>query len=369
VPERIVVALSGGVDSAVAAALLRELGHELVALTLRFWLCDEGARGGSGRAAPGCCGLDGVEQARAVAAALAIPHYVVDCRERFERDVLRPAWDDYQRGRTPNPCVLCNERIKFGLLLEQAARLGAARVATGHYARIAEDAAGAPALLRGRDAAKDQSYFLFALGPEQLARARFPVGELTKGEVRAAARRLALPNAERAESQDACLGEGRPGERGFAEALRRRFDAAPRPGPILDADGRPIGEHGGLHQFTVGQRRGLGVALGQRAWVAALDAERAAVTLVPDERALAARALETGALHWLVPPAARPARALVQLRYRHPAAPARLELDPDGTRARVHFDEAQRAVTPGQAAVLYDGERVLGGGWIERALR
>jgi tRNA-uridine 2-sulfurtransferase len=356
---RVAVAMSGGVDSAVAAALLCDAGDDVIGLTARFWQCDEQTP------RRGCCGLDAVVEARAAAGALGIPHYVVDCREEFERLVLRAAWEEYARGRTPNPCVHCNAAIKFGLLLDQARRLGAEHLATGHYATVLTDETGRPALLRGRDGQKDQSYFLFALDEHQLRAALLPLGGLTKDEVRQTARRRGLPNAERPESQDACLD---PGEAGFAEALRQRFAAAARPGALIDDAGQQLGEHGGVHRFTVGQRRGLGVALGQRAYVLRIDAMRAEVVVGRDERGLAAPGLLASDVHWLVDlDEGAQRRCAVQIRYRHGAAPATIERT-SSTEVRVLFDEPQRAVTPGQAAVLYDGPRVLGGGWIERAL-
>lgn len=354
---RIVVAMSGGVDSSVTAALLAERGFEVVGLTLRLWLCEE--QTGSSKS---CCGTDGVASARSAAAELGVPHYVVEGREPFEEQVLLPSWEEYARGRTPNPCVLCNERIKLGLLLQHADRLGASRLATGHYARVAEG----PALLRGRDADKDQSYFLFSLEREQLARMVLPLGELTKEEVRREASRLGLPNAERPESQDACLGGG--GE-GFAEALRRRFGREGRAGDIVDPTGRVLGRHDGLHRFTVGQRRGLGVAMGRPAYVLAIDPERGDVIVGTDEVDLLSPGLLAGGVRWLVPPP-EPGAILegeVQIRYRHRAVPAAVEVLED-SRTSVRFAEPQRAVTPGQAAVFYREDRVLGGGWIERAL-
>jgi tRNA-specific 2-thiouridylase len=354
--ERVAVAMSGGVDSSVAAALLLERGLEPIGLTLRFWPEAEASSSG--------CSKDGIEQARAAASALGISHHAVEARELFERAVLRPAWEAYARGETPNPCVHCNEQLKLGLLLSEARRLGAERVATGHYARIllAED--GSPRLRRGLDPDKDQSYFLFSLRPEQLSRAIFPLGELTKREVRARAASLALPNAARRESQDACL----VGEAGFAELLRHRFGEEPREGPILDQAGRLLGRHPGIHRYTIGQRRGLGIALGRRAWVCAIDGERAAVTLTSREDALATPGLRLRGLRATGP---LPGAGLaVQLRHRHPAAAVdRLEPIPGREgELRVWFVHPQRAVTPGQAAVLYAGDEVRGGGWIVSAL-
>jgi tRNA-uridine 2-sulfurtransferase len=351
VMSRVAVAMSGGVDSAVTASLLCEQGHDVVGLTLRFWSCED---------AHGCGADDGARQARAVADELRIPHHVVDCREPFERLVLRPAWEEYARGRTPNPCVTCNAEIKLRLLLEHARRLGAERLATGHYANVRLDDAGRPMLLRGLDAQKDQSYFLFALDEPQLAAIVLPLGERTKEEVRDLARRRGLPNAERPDSQDACLTSG---AEGFAEALRRRFDAPARPGAIVDERGQPLGQHGGVHRYTIGQRRGLGVALSQRAYVLRIDADRGEVVLGRDVRALDAAGLIAGGARWLAPPGER---AEVQVRYRHAAAPARIAVA--GSRVEVRFDRPQRAVTPGQAAVVYDGPRLLGGGWIDRAI-
>lgn len=356
---RVLVAMSGGVDSSVAAALLLEQGHEVIGLTLRLWPCEGDKSAGENS----CCGLGGVAEARAAAGVLGIPHYVVDAHARFEHLVLRPAWEAYRQGLTPNPCVDCNHAIKFHLLQEHAHRLDARFVATGHHARLERTGPTGLALLRGQDPEKDQSYFLFGLTRAQLELTLLPVGRLTKAEVRQRARELGLPNAERAESQDACLGNG---QRGFAEALRRQFDAPPRPGAIVDREGRPLGRHDGIHRFTIGQRKGLGVARGQRAYVTAIHADRAEVTISEDVRDLESDALVATDLRWLVPPPAAPFEAEVQIRYRHRPARARVSLDAAG-RASVCFAEPQRAVTPGQAAVFYHGQQVLGGGWIAGA--
>jgi tRNA-specific 2-thiouridylase len=356
---RVIVAMSGGVDSSVAVALLLEQGYEVIGLTLRLWPGEEE----QGAAEDGCCGLGGVTAARAAADVLGIPHYVVDAHARFERLVLRPAWEAYQRGRTPNPCVTCNRAIKLDLLQEHASRLDARLVATGHHARLERTGPTGLALLRGRDPEKDQSYFLFRLGPAQLAQTLLPVGRLTKAEVRQRARELGLPNAKRKESQDACLDLG---QQGFAETLRRHFDAPPRPGAIVDRAGRPLGQHDGIHCFTIGQRKGLGVARGQRAYVTAIHAGRGEVTISEDVRDLETEMLVATELSWLVPPPAEPFEAEVQIRYRHRPARARVSVDAAG-HATVCFAEPQRAVTPGQAAVFYRGEQVLGGGWIAGA--
>jgi tRNA-uridine 2-sulfurtransferase len=369
-PERTLVALSGGVDSSVAAALLADAGDEqLVGVTLRLWSCEEAPAEGQ----RSCCGIDGTSAARAAAGALDIPHYVVDCREVFDERVLRPAWEEYARGRTPSPCVLCNAEVKFGHLLGLARRrFGATRVATGHHARITRSQEG-PALLRGADPVKDQSYFLFALSTEQLDAACFPVGRMTKQQVREEARRRGLPNAERVESQDACLVSADGA--GFGETLRRRFEGPLRPGAIVSPDGARLGDHQGVHNFTIGQRKGLGVALGRPAFVRSLDAARAEVVLTDRPEDLLAAGFSATDASWLLPPERAPGwdgegfEAEVQIRYRHAPVAARIAVQgADGRRVVVRFATAQRAVTPGQAAVFYSGERVLGGAWIERTI-
>ena len=348
---RVITALSGGVDSAVAAALLKAQGYDVIAMTLRLYDCSEG------RNEKSCCGVSGVSSARAVAGALDIPYYVVSGEELFERRVLRYAWDEYSVGRTPNPCVACNEWMKFGLLYEQADKFGAEYVATGHHARV-EHADGSM-LLRGVDRTKDQSYFLFSLKSSQLRRSLFPVGELTKAQVREYASQLALPNADRAESQDACIAQ-----RGdLAEALRVRFGGRATPGLIRDTSGKVLGRHQGIHRFTIGQRRGLGVALGRPAYVVAINPEMSEV-VVGDAAELAARSLTARSVNWLVDvPLDQPQAISVQIRYRHNAVDAQLVRRADES-AAVFFPDPERAVTPGQAVVFYSGERVLGGGWI-----
>ncbi len=352
--QRVLVAMSGGVDSSLAAALLVRQGFEVQGITLRLNPCEDQALGKS------CCGVDAVLSARQVADQLGIEHAVLDVRREFEARVLKPAWSDYSRGRTPSPCVLCNQEIKFGLLLERARALGAPRIASGHYARIAKGEDGSPRLLRARDSTKDQSYFLFSLSPDQLDSLMLPLGEMTKAEVRAMARELSLSPAERADSQDACLSIS---EDGFAESLRQRFEEPALTGPFVDSSGKILGEHPGLHRFTVGQRRGLGISLGARAFVQELRAD-GAVVLTSDEKAL----WSAGLTARLVRPLPGSFESVsVQIRSRHAAVPARLERA-EGLSVQLRFEQPQRAVTPGQAAVIYDGERVLGGGWIERAL-
>ncbi|MCL4683502.1 tRNA 2-thiouridine(34) synthase MnmA [Myxococcota bacterium] len=352
--ERVLVAMSGGVDSSVAAALLVEQGFDVVGVSMR--LSAEGSR---------CCSLDDVEDARRVATALGIRFYVADYTDAFRREVMEPFADAYLGGQTPIPCVACNGRFKFHRLLERARALGAERVATGHYARIERGGGDAGLELHcGADPRKDQSYFLFDLGPDQLSRACFPVGALTKQEVRERARRLGLGTAEKPESQEICFVPDGDYAR-VVETLRP--GAAPGAGEILDEEGNVLGRHRGVHHFTVGQRRGLDLALGRPMYVKRIDAARNRV-VVAERSALGAAGARLVGVHWVAGRApASPVRARVRVRYRHPGAEARVEaLDRQG--AQVAFDDPVEAVTPGQAAVFYDGSQVLGGGWIAEAV-
>jgi len=352
--DRIVVAMSGGVDSSVVAGLLKREGHTLIGVTLQLRPCDDRMSSRS------CCSMDAINQARAVAGALDIPHYVLDCRAEFEEKVLKPAWAEYQRGRTPSPCLHCNREIKFGLLLAHARRLGADLIASGHYARLLHDGP-VPQLLRGLDRQKDQSYFLSGLELDSLRHLLLPLGAFTKAQVREMAREMKLPTAERHESQDACLVYE---DLSFPESLRQRYGTETRSGNFVDAAGRILGPHKGLHHYTIGQRRGLGIALGRPAHVIALDAATDSVVLSTESAALLSPGLRASGLHWYDTP---PPRCEVQIRSRHSAAPARLEhLSPSA--ALIHFDTPQSAITPGQAVAFYDGDRVLGGGWIEASL-
>jgi tRNA-specific 2-thiouridylase len=356
--DRIVVAMSGGVDSSVAAALLKQAGHALIGVTLKLQECHD-AHGSKS-----CCGVDGVTRARDVAGSLGIPHYVLDCVKDFEQMVLLPAWREYAGGRTPSPCLLCNEHVKFGLLLDWAERLGVPRVATGHYARLEKDEAGQPMLLRGRDTDKDQSYFLAGLSRGQLARAVFPVGHLRKPEVRALAKRHDLPTAETPESQDACLVE--PGQ-SFSEMLRKRFVAPAKTGAIVDDDGHVVGQHAGIHVFTIGQRKGLPAGAASRRWVKSISPETGQVTVTGNVADLVGTEFVAKKVNWLA--GALPAATLpcaVQVRYRHASEPATVEAQADGD-LRVTLAKPVKAITPGQAAVFYDGDRTLGRGWIARA--
>lgn len=350
---RLVVGLSGGVDSSVAAAILVEQGFEVIGVTLD--LAGSGSR---------CCSLEDADDARRVARQLGIRFYVVNRREAFRSEVIEPFAAAYLAGRTPLPCVACNKKFKFGTLLARARALGAAGVATGHYARIGEDpGTGERRLLCARDRAKDQSYFLFDLAQEQLAAARFPLGELRKEEVRARARALGLATAEKPESQEICfVPDGR-----YADVVERiRPGGLPGAGEIVDASGRVLGWHRGIHRFTVGQRKGLGLASSERRYVKRLDAASNRV-VVGDEAELAVRGARLAQVHWIGAAPAAPVEATVRIRYRHPGATARIDATADGG-ADVWFEGPVAAVAPGQAAVFYHGERVLGGGWIAAPL-
>ena len=347
-----VAALSGGVDSAAAAARLVAEGHRVVGMTMRLYDA-RGTVAGAGR----CCGPRDVEDARAVCRHLGIPFYVIDLEAEFARAVVDDFVEAYLEGETPNPCVRCNQHIKFTPLLERARAIGADVLVTGHYARIERDRDGW-ALRRGLDEGKDQSYFLFAMPAAELGAVRFPLGGLTKDAVRALARDAGLPNADKPESQEICfVPDG--DYAGFVAARALTRGRAPAGGAIVDAGGAVVGRHDGVHRFTVGQRRGLGnLATRERVYVTAVDAASGQVTVGPRE--LAERAeLAVRDVRWLAPIAA-PRRLAVQVRHRGAAAPA--EVTPDG---RIRFDAPQLAA-PGQAAVFYDGDRVVGGGWITR---
>ena len=350
---RVLVAMSGGVDSSLAAALLLREGWRVEGAVLDFSREPEGEGG--------CAGGDTVAAAAAAAAGLGIPLHRIEAGEAFEREVLRPAWEVYTAGRTPSPCLRCNDRLKFGLLFDFARELGVERVASGHYARILPG----PRLLRGRHREKDQSYFLARVGRERLARILTPLGGLTKAKTRGLAAELGLPAADRRESQDACLA---PVGGSFAEALRLRLGEKAREGNFVDTAGRVLGPHRGLHRYTPGQRRGLGIALGRPAFVAGLRPERGEVVLTTEEKDLRAPGLIAADLHWLAEEEEKgPFTARVQLRSRPTPAPARVTPLPGGE-ARIEFATPQRAVAPGQAAVIYAGDEVLAAGWIDRPL-
>ena len=353
--DRVIVGLSGGVDSAVAALLLKERGREVHGLFMSNWEEDDDGY---------CTAAQDFQDARAVARELAIPLHRVSFAAEYRERVFRHFLAEHRAGRTPNPDVLCNREIKFGVALRHARRLGAARFATGHYARMVSGDAG-PELHKARDAAKDQSYFLHAVGLEELAATLMPIGELEKGAVRERARQAGLPVFDKPDSTGICF----VGERPFREFLGRFL--ADRPGAIESADGERLGTHQGLAFYTLGQREGLGI--GGRAGRAALpwfvarkDAARNVLVVVQghDHALLFSSALTTGRMHWLSAPRSEPFACTVKVRYRQADQPATLEPRADGA-ARIRFEKPQRAVTPGQYAVIYEGERCLGGAVIE----
>ncbi len=353
---RVVVAMSGGVDSAVAAALLKEQGYDVIGITMRLWT---EARPEAFRGRTQCCAVEDVQDARRVAQRLGIPHYTLNLEEPFRRTVVDAFIDAYAQGETPNPCLNCNTFIKFDAFLQRALALGADAIATGHYARRCDGPDG-PELHCAVDPEKDQSYVLFTLSREALARTLFPVGTLPKAQVRAVAARYGLAVADKPDSTDICFVPG-----GDYRAFVRRV-VPDRPGRFRDAAGRDRGEHPGVQHFTVGQRHGLGLATGGRAYVTGLDAERNIVHL-GDEQDLLADVVEVRDVRWLLPVA--PAASLpveAKLRYRMGAAPGVLDPLPNG-RVRLRLARPARAVAPGQAAVFYRGDRVLGGGVIARA--
>ena len=365
--SRILVAMSGGVDSAVAAAILHREGYDVVGVTLRLYTEADPTALRSKRA---CCGVEDVADARAAAQRIGIPHYVLNMEREFERDVIEVFASAYRNGRTPNPCLECNDRVKFRTLLDRADALGFELLATGHYARIRERPAdeagegGGLTLHAAEDEAKDQSYVLYTLGQEQLGRLRFPLGDLPKSETRRIASELGLGVADKPDSADICFVPG--GD--YRELLRARGDTS-RAGVILDADGNALRRHDGVAAFTVGQRRGLGVATGERRYVTEIDAAAGTVRLGAADDLLAS-AVEASAPRW-VREAPRPAEPLLaRIRAHGPLVPARLaEVDSEGF--RIDFEEPVRAAAPGQAIVLYrpDAERgheVAGGGTIER---
>ncbi|MEM9070945.1 MAG: tRNA 2-thiouridine(34) synthase MnmA [Myxococcota bacterium] len=343
--RRILVAMSGGVDSSVAAALLQEQGWDVVGVTLHLWDAEGNHKVGR------CCAPEDRDDARRTCEHLGVPHYVIDEREAFRADVVEPFLDEYKKGRTPSPCVHCNRTVKLLRLATLADDLGCSHIATGHYARLTHDPLR---LFRGLDRGKDQSYFLFGVPSSVLARMVFPLGAMEKDESRAHARRLALPNADKPDSQELCfVPDG--DVRGFSAKMRGTAKA----GKLIDEDGAELGAHDGIEGFTVGQRKGLCLGGGGKARYVLRIVDNDVV--VGDEAGLLSTELEVQDATWRRD-CSEPFDASVRIRYRHDPAPARVQ--PEGSYFRVRFHEPQRAITPGQAAVVYDGDEVLGGGFI-----
>jgi tRNA-specific 2-thiouridylase len=365
---KIAVAMSGGVDSSAAAAVLKEQGHELVGFTMQLWnqrrnlTVDEHGEPMPSR----CCSLDDVYDARRVAEELGFPFYVLNLEREFERDVVGPFVKSYLEGETPIPCVACNSRLKFASLDRTALSVGCEKVATGHYARVSlDEETKRYKLLRGCDARKDQSYFLWELTQGQLSRSLFPLGEMSKDEAREAARRHGLGVAEKRESQEICfVPDG--DYAGFIERYLEaegREDERPAGGEIVDTQGRVVGRHEGVHRYTTGQRRGIGVPRQLPLYVVRVEPETNRVVVGGAEELSSAEFTAAG-VNWIsLDEPSEPVRADVRVRYRHTESPATITPLADG-RVRVRFDEPQRAVTPGQATVFYRGDEVLGGGWI-----
>ncbi|HYH00419.1 MAG TPA: tRNA 2-thiouridine(34) synthase MnmA [Terriglobales bacterium] len=365
--QTIAVAMSGGVDSSTVAAMLRAEGYGVIGLTMQLWNQRRLAgHDGMPEAVQGrCCSIDDVYDARRVAESLGIPYYVVNQEDRFERDVVRPFVQEYLSGRTPIPCSLCNNHLKFDQLLVTARQIGADLLATGHYARCEYDEQrGRWLLKRPKDEAKDQTYFLFGLTQEQLSRTRFPLGDMTKPEVRELAKKYGLSLAEKPDSQEICFVPNGDYKKFLDAYLEEQGEALPdTSGELVTSDGKVIGEHTGIHNFTVGQRKGLGVATGTPLYVLGLNGASKQVIVGRDEE-LWSRTLNVRKLNWIAVDGLRePMRVSIKIRNKHQAASGTIEMS-GNEEVTATFDQPQRAITPGQAAVFYDGDVVVGGGWI-----
>jgi tRNA-specific 2-thiouridylase len=363
----VAIAMSGGVDSSAVAAVLQEQGRPIVGLTMQLWNQRRLPElQGDGPKQHRCCSLDDVYDAKRVAQHLNFPHYVVNFEDQFEKRVVRPFVDQYLAGRTPIACTNCNTDVKFEPLLRMARQIGAERLATGHYARIHKnDQTGRWELLRARDDTKDQSYFLWGLSQEQLSRSEFPLGELTKEEVRELARRTNLPVAEKPESMELCfVPTGNYVQFIQAYSKDAGISLSKSEGEIVTEDGAVVGHHDGVHNFTIGQRKGLGFSAGKPLYVLSIDPEKNRV-VVGDDDALRTTSFEVNDVNWVsIEQPSGPVRATVKIRHKHEPATATVE-PLDAATAKITFDAPQRAITPGQGAVFYDGDRVLGGAWIK----
>lgn len=359
--QRVAVAMSGGVDSSVTAAILKQQGHDVIGISMRVWDPTQFREHKDGDAAP-CPPSDAVANARLVAGQLGIPFYDVNFEEEFRRIVVDDFIGEYYHGRTPNPCARCNRYVKFGLLLDKALALGAGMLATGHYARILRDGEGLYRLLKGADPKKDQSYFLFDLTQEQLSRSMFPLGGMTKTEVRALADRLELRLADKGESQEICFIP----DDDYVHFLEENSTGHDLSGEIVTQDGRVIGRHNGTYRYTVGQRRGLGIAWSEPLYVLGIDTARNRV-VAGAKLELYRSGLFAKDLNWIMPSPAGEFDATCKIRYRHQPVPCRV-IPLEGNRVEVRFLAPEKSVTPGQAVVFYDGDRVLGGGWIEQGI-
>lgn len=354
--KKVLVGMSGGVDSSAAAWLLQRQGYEVIGATMKLW---EEETGDSR-----CCGLDDVNDARMVCHALGIPHYVLNFKDRFRREVVEPFIAEYRRGRTPNPCILCNRHLKFDAFLRRALEIGCDYIATGHYARVTrERETGRYLLCRGKDPKKDQSYVLYTVTQGVLSRLLLPCGEYSKEEIRRFAEESGLPVAKKPDSQDICFVP----DGDYAAFIRRYTGEAQPEGWFVDREGNPLGKHRGIGCYTIGQRKGLGIALGQPMFVRAIDPEKNTVTLVEDESLLYSRRVIAGDVNFLSLPEDafyRPLPVLARVRYSQELAEAQAVYLPDEERLRLWFREPQRAATPGQAVVLYRGDMVVCGGTI-----
>jgi tRNA-specific 2-thiouridylase len=382
--ERVVVAMSGGVDSSTAAAILKDDGYDVVGISMQIW--DYSAEGIDKFGT--CCSLSDINDARKVAQKLGIPFYVLNLEDEFEKNVVEYFVSEYVKGRTPNPCVPCNQKLKFDMLLNYALKIGASKVATGHYAKVVEDG-GRYFIRRGVDRSKDQSYFLFNLTQEQLKRAIFPLGDFTKADIRKMAKSFGLNVAEKEESQEICFVP----DNNYEDFIRKRLDGCRiEEGEVVTTDGEVIGRHRGLPFYTIGQRKGLGISYERPLYVSEIDVENNRI-IVCESDSVVKREFIVENVNWSITPPFSPSlikrglggvkggqvgviRALVQIRYRHNAAEAEITILPPlpsgerievrgGNTVRVIFDEPQRAITPGQAAVFYDRDKLIGGGWIK----